>query len=118
MTIAEALREDTPLLITFGTPAYCETATCGPQVQVVSKLKEGFQDQANFIHVEVFENPHLIEGGRPTGGIVPAALEWNLPTEPWTFILDQAGRIQAKFEAFTTEVELEGALEEVLRAQP
>ena len=118
LSVDQALEAGKPLVVVFATPAFCVTATCGPQVQVVSQLKERFQDQANFIHVEVFENPHLIEGGRPTGGIVPAALEWNLPTEPWTFILDQAGRIQAKFEAFTTEVELEEALEEVLRAKP
>ena len=118
LSVHQALEAGKPLVVVFATPAFCVTGTCGPQVQVVSQLKERFQDQANFIHVEVFENPHLIEGGRPTGGLVPAVLEWNLPTEPWTFILDQAGRIQAKFEAFTTEVELEEALEEVLGAKP
>jgi len=68
--------------------------------------------------VEVFENPHLIEAGRPAGGFVPAVLEWNLPTEPWTFVLDRAGRVQAKFEAFTTVEELEDALQKVLDSQP
>ena len=117
LSIHEALVAGKPLVVVFATPAFCVTATCGPQVQVVSQLKERFQDQANFIHVEVFENPHLIEGVRPAGGLVPAVLEWNLPTEPWTFVLDRAGRVQAKFEAFTTEEELGEALEAVLRVQ-
>ena len=117
LSIRRALEAGKPLVVVFATPAFCVTATCGPQVQVVSQLKEQFQDQANFIHVEVFEDPHLIKGGRPAGGFAPAALEWNLPTEPWTFVLDQAGRVQAKFEAFATEEEIREALEEVLRVQ-
>ena len=117
LSIRQALETGKPLVVVFATPAFCVTATCGPQVQVVSQLKERFQDQATFIHVEVFENPHLIEGGRPAGGFVPTVDEWNLPSEPWTFVVDRAGRVQAKFEAFTTEEELEEALEEVLREQ-
>ena len=115
LSVHQALEAGKPLVVVFATPAFCVTATCGPQVQVISQLMDRFQDQANFIHVEVFENPHLIEGGRPKGGFVPAVLEWNLPTEPWTFVLDRAGRVQAKFEAFATEEELEEALEGVLR---
>ena len=118
LSIHQALEAGKPLVVVFATPAFCVTSTCGPQVEVVSQLKEGFQDRVNFIHVEVFENPHLIEGGRPAGGIVPAVTEWNLPTEPWTFVVDRAGRVQAKFEAFTTEEELEDALQEVLSSQP
>ena len=117
LSVHQALEARKPLVVVFATPAFCVTATCGPQVQVVSQLKERFQDQANFIHVEVFEDPHLIEGGRPAGGFVPSVAEWNLPTEPWTFVLDQAGRVRAKFEAFTTEEELASALEEVLKSQ-
>ena len=114
LSVHQALEAGKPLVVVFATPAFCITATCGPQVEVVSQLKERFQDRANFIHVEVFEDPHVIEGGRPTGGFVPAVLEWNLPTEPWTFVLDRAGRVQAKFEAFTTLEELEDALQKVL----
>ena len=107
LSIHDALQAGKPLVVVFASPAICVTNTCGPQVQVLSQLKERFQDQANFIHVEVFADPHLIEGSRPTGGVVPAVLDWNLPTEPWTFILDHAGTVKAKFEAFATEEELE-----------
>ncbi|GIT69223.1 MAG: hypothetical protein Ct9H300mP27_03270 [Chloroflexota bacterium] len=53
--------------VVFATPAFCVSATCGPQLEILTRLKEKYQDRVNFIHVEAFENPHLKEGGRPAG---------------------------------------------------
>jgi hypothetical protein len=114
LSIHEALEAGKPLVVVFATPAFCVSATCGPQVEMVSQVKERHQEDANFIHVEVFEDPHLIEGGRPTGGYVPAVEEWGLPTEPWTFVVDREGNVHAKFEQFTTAEEIEQALQDVL----
>ena len=113
LSVHKALQEDKPLVVAFATPAFCVTAVCGPQVEVLSQLKDQFGGRANFIHVEAFENPHLIQGGRPSGGFAPAVTEWNLPTEPWVFIVNKEGLIHAKFEAFTTLEELQASLEEV-----
>ncbi len=115
VSLREALEQDKPVLVAFSTPRFCVSATCGPQLEVVSRMKDRYSDRANFIHVEVFKDPHLIKGGRPpTGGYVSAVEEWNLPSEPWTFIIDKSGRVHAKFEQFTTEEELEAALLEVV----
>ena len=123
VSLHEALEQDKPVMVAFSTPRFCVSATCGPQLEVVSRMKDRYSGRANFIHVEVFKDPHLIKGGRPpTGGpdggsgspYVPAVEEWNLPSEPWTFVIDRSGRVHAKFEQFTTEEELEAALLEVL----
>ena len=114
LSIHQALLEKKPLVVVFATPAFCVSATCGPQVEMVSQVKERYGDQANFIHVEVFKNPHLIKGGRPGGGLVAAVEEWGLPTEPWTFVVDREGRVRAKFEQFTPAEEIEAALKDLL----
>ena len=44
----------------------------------------------------------------------PLLEEWGLETDEWTFVIDAAGAIAARFEAFTPEVELEQALLAVL----
>ena len=116
MSIHSALASGQPLVVVFSTPAFCVTATCGPQVEVVSNLQDAYRDRANFIHVEVFQDPHLIEGQRPTGGVVPAVEEWNLPTEPWTFVVGGDGLIRAKFEQFAAAEEIEAALQDALAA--
>ena len=59
-------------MVVFATPAFCVSATCGPQLSELGKVKEEFGGRANFVHVEVFKDPHLITGGRPTAGLVPA----------------------------------------------
>lgn len=116
MSVDAALDTGKPLILVFSTPAFCVSATCGPQVAIISQIKEKYQNMANFIHVEVFENPHLIEGGRPVGDTVAAVAEWNLPTEPWTFVIDGEGLVRAKFEQFTTKKEIETALVDLFDA--
>ena len=113
LSIREAVADDKPFVVLFATPAYCVSFTCGPQVQELSGLREKHEGRANFIHVEVFEDPHLIEGGRPTGGLVDSVEEWGLPTEPWTFVVDANGIVRAKFEQYTPASVIEGALLEV-----
>ena len=114
LSVDEALEQDKPLVVLFSTPAFCVSATCGPQLDVLGNLRERYGDQANFIHVEVFEDPHLIEGDRFSARQAPAVEEWGLPTEPWTFIVDGDGLVRAKFEQFTPEEILEAALKELL----
>ncbi len=114
MSIADAVASGEPLVVAFSTPAFCTTATCGPQLDVVKQMKGQFADRANFIHVEVYDNPHEIQGDLSNARIAPAVTEWGLPSEPWTFVVDADGLVTAKFEGFATLVELEQALRAVL----
>ena len=114
LTIAQAIADPMPSLVAFSTPAFCQTATCGPQLEVVKSLQDEYGGRANFIHVEIYDNPLEIEGDLSRGRTVPAVTEWNLPSEPWTFILDAQGLVASKFEGFATSEELEEALAAVL----
>ncbi len=115
ITIAEAVTSGKPLVVVFSTPAYCTTATCGPQLDVVKRLSESYSGRANFIHVEVYDNPHEIQGDLSNARIAPAVTEWGLPSEPWTFVIDADGLVSAKFEGFATLDELGEALGGIIR---
>ena len=116
MTVADALKSSRPSLIAFATPLFCSTATCGPQLQVLSALNERHAGKVNFIHIEVYENPHEMKEDFSAGRVSPHMDQWGLLTEPFTFVLDAGGRVTSKFEGFATEKELEAALAEVLPA--
>ena len=116
VSIHEAIAEGKPFVVVFSTPRYCTTGTCGPQLEQVSDLQGRYGDRANFIHVEVYKDPHLYGEGRRPGkdDIADAVREWGLPTEPWTFVVDAEGIVRAKFEAFTSAMSIEEALLETL----
>ena len=114
LTVADAIDAHKPFVVTFSTPAFCRSGTCGPQLDVVKDLKNTYWREANFIHVEVYDNPIETHPDFSNARIVRAMTEWGLPTEPWTFVIDSEGKVAAKFEAFATKDELDEALRAVL----
>ena len=57
VTIADAVESGKPTVIVMASPAFCTNAVCGPQVEVLRELKNEFPDSANFIHVDLYDNP-------------------------------------------------------------
>jgi len=114
MTIAEALEEEKPLVVTFATPAFCMSVTCGPQLEVIKDTKMKYRDRVNFIHVEVFDNPIEMREDGSKGRLSPIMTEWGLRTEPYTFVMDSQGYVSARFEGYVTGDELREAIEETL----
>lgn len=117
MTVADALAAGQPLLVVFATPAFCETRFCGPVVDNVKEVSPEFEDRLVFIHIEPFEldaDGQLVTGEDGFPVPVGAVVEWNLPTEPWVFIIDAQGRITARFEGAAGPEELREAIKGVL----
>ncbi len=112
----DAVATGMPTVISFSTPAYCQTGTCGPQTDVLSELDEKYKGRANFIHVEIFDNPEeMLDAGDPSIGIeTPIIFEWEFYTEPWTFVVDGDGIVAGRFESFVTLEEIEGYLLPIL----
>lgn len=121
LTVREAVGSGRPTLVVFASPAFCTSATCGPQVDTVAELRETYAGQANFIHIEIYDNPDEIQGDLEAGRLSPAVDEWGLSALPhwfnesWTFVLDGAGVIRGRFEGFATRAELETSLKAALR---
>ena len=114
LTVAEALDTGRPLVITFATPAFCQTRFCGPVVeQVVRPLYERYGEQAEFLHIEPFD---IAEARKGRLVPIPAIEEWGLRTEPWVFVIDRSGRVAAKFEGITSFEEVEAALSPLVEA--
>ncbi len=113
MTVAEALDSGLPSVVSFASPAFCQSATCGPQVDVITAVKDRLSGRANFIHIEVYDSPDKLTD-LSRARLVPQMGEWGLPAEPFTFVLDAEGRVAAKFEGFVNEDELVAALQAVL----
>ena len=120
VTVKEAIESPLPAVVVFASPAFCTTATCGPQVDTVSELRAAYDGQAHFIHVEIYDNPDEIQGDLTKAEISSVVDEWGMTqlphwfNESWTFVLDAEGRIQGRFEGFATLTELEETLQGTL----
>ena len=110
VSVAEAVKAGIPAVISFATPAFCVSATCGPQVADLSNMASKYSGQANFVHVEVYRDPHLIDPQDPVRHLAPAVEEWGLVSEPWTFVVGRDGKIKARFEQYVPPKVLESAL--------
>ena len=110
LNLKQALTTNKPTVIVFATPAFCSTSTCGPQVDVLVALEKNLRDKVNFIHVEIYDNINHLQGNLKNATVSTSVKEWGLPSEPWTFIIDNSGIISSKFEGFTTYDELHDAI--------
>ena len=120
LTIAEALETRQPLMVVFASPALCTSPTCGPQTETVEELKDQYKGQANFIHVEVYDNPDEIQGDLSRARFAPIIDTWGFTrledyrNESFVFIIGRDGLISAKYEGYAAKEELEKGLAEVL----
>jgi hypothetical protein len=104
-SIAGSLKAHIPFVVTFATPRFCTSRTCGPVVDVVDRVRRRFaRASIRFIHVEIYA------GNDPRNGRNRWVQEWHLPSEPWTFLVGGDGRIKAKFEGSVSVGELERAI--------
>jgi len=94
-----------PVVLTFATPALCASRVCGPVVDVAEQVKSAHQDEAEFIHMEIYEDNQVEKGFRPQ------VADFGLPTEPWAFAIDREGKVAARLEGAFSVRELEQSVE-------
>jgi hypothetical protein len=96
-----------PIVLVFATPALCQSRVCGPVVDVAQQVADEYKGQADFIHMEVYNDNDIAKGIRPQ-------LEaFNLETEPWTFLIDHNGVIRDRLEGAYGVEELEAAMRSI-----
>ncbi len=114
-SIVEAIDQRRPALVLFGTPAYCESQFCGPEVSELQRLASAYPDRAVYIHVEIWKNfntqPQVVNEG---------AADWllrELPdgspemTEPWLYLIGADGIIVDRWGSLFDPADVEAALE-------
>ena len=77
-------------------------------IAAIQKLHAGYAEQANFIHVEIYQFPFDQQK------VAKAVDEWHLPSDPWTFIVDKTGIVRDRFEGAAPIEELEPSIKTVL----
>ena len=113
ISIADAVADAKPFVVVFASPGFCTNAFCGPQAEVLSEVRQLFGDAANYVHVDLYENPEQVRYGEEPIE-TPILEEWGLHTDEWTFVVNADGVVTHRFEAFAPLAEVEAALASVL----
>jgi len=94
-----------PIVLLFATPQFCQSRVCGSVVDVAEQVKAEYEDEAAFIHMEIYE------GNDPGNEVRSQVRAFRLPVEPWLYAIDSDGIIRAAVEgAFGVEL-MEEAVE-------
>ena len=104
--LAEVLGE-TPVVLLFATPALCQSRVCGPVVDVAEQVKSEVGGEVAFIHMEIYED------NDPSKGPREQVRAFNLPSEPWLFVIDREGRINSRIEGAFSVADLTDAVRRV-----
>jgi hypothetical protein len=100
---ADALGQK-PIVLLFATPALCQSRVCGPVVDIAEQVKSSYGADADFIHMEIYNDNEVDKGFREQ------VVKWHLPTEPWVFTIDRDGKVAARIEGAFSARELEAAI--------
>ena len=96
-----------PVVLLFATPQLCQSRVCGPVVDVEAQVEAEMGDAAEYIHMEIFKE------NDPNKGVRPQVRDFNLPSEPWLFVIDEKGIIRERIEGAFGLEELRNAVRRV-----
>ncbi|MFN0027400.1 MAG: hypothetical protein ACKV2O_09520 [Acidimicrobiales bacterium] len=106
VTLTEALASAKPVAYLVGTPAHCQTAICGPVLDLLIEAAKEFP-QVTYIHSEIYAD----EDGT---AIAPAVEALALPFEPLLYLVGADGVVTRRLDVIYDRAELKAALTELV----
>jgi hypothetical protein len=96
VTLAAAIGTGKPVVFEVGTPKFCSSQVCGPNLDEVLVVRDRVGGEAVFVHADVYvdDKPETIQKQK----VAPTYREWGLRSEPWLFIIDRKGVIAEWYE--------------------
>jgi hypothetical protein len=110
ITLREALAKGSPVAFLVATPQFCQTAICGPVLDVLLNVHTEFP-QITFLHSEVYPSVAAAQPGAQK--TVEAITAYKLFFEPWLLLARPDGSVERRLDVIFDEVELREALTEL-----
>ena len=107
-TVADSIEAGRPVVVAVATPVYCRTRFCGPLTEVIAELALRYDDRADFIHLEVWEDFDSQTLNDAAAAFIQTDIGGN---EPWVFLIGDDGRIAARWDNILDVPALTEALE-------
>lgn len=102
ITLTEALGRGTPVAFLVATPAFCQTAACGPVVDVLTAQRDAFPG-ITMVHAEVYTDTSIAT-------TTEAVDAYRLPFEPVLYLAGADGVVRERLDSIFDADELVPAL--------
>lgn len=103
VSLSQALKAGKPVAYLIGTPAYCQTAVCGPVLDLLLAERANRPD-FTMVHSEVYTDSTIET-------VAPAVTAYHMNFEPGLFIADAKGTLVARLDSIYDTQELKAALD-------
>jgi hypothetical protein len=107
VTLREALAGGTPVALLVATPKFCQTAICGPVLDVLLSQKDQFP-QIKMLHAEVYPSEADAQPGKQK--LTDVVNAYGLTFEPALYLARADGTIANRLDTIFDGVELHDAL--------
>jgi len=107
VSLDQALTSGLPTVLLVSTPAFCQTAICGPVLDLLVERQMRVGDRATLIHAEVYTDESLEE-------TTPTVNALGLRYEPSLFLADADGTVRARLDYTFDATELDESLDALL----
>ncbi len=109
-TVADSLDAERPVVVAITTPVYCVSQFCGPLTDVLADVALEYEDRADIIHLEVWEDFEEQQLNTSAAEWIQTEMGGN---EPWVFLVDGDGTILDRWDNVLDLDELRAALTEL-----
>lgn len=109
-TVAEVVAAGEPMALLVATPAFCQTAVCGPVLDVLLGVLPDVPG-VTAVHAEVYADP---ESGEQPLEPAPVVEALGLPFEPVLYTVGADGVVRERLDYIFGEAEIRRALEDLV----
>ena len=102
-----------PVALVVATPAFCQTAICGPVLDVVLGQMAPY-DGVTFIHAEVYKDPAHRSSPVVPADFAPIVTALGLPFEPVLYTIGADGTVRERLDYIFDGEEVRGALDRLV----
>lgn len=88
-SVPELLNSKKPFVVLFATPARCQTAYCGPVLDLTKEVAS--KSNLETVHVEIYKDDI-------SNDVLDAVSTWDLPSEPWLFLVSADGKVLKRLD--------------------
>ena len=107
---ADVLKTKGPSALLISTPGFCQTAVCGPVLELLVSERDNFP-KIRMVHAEVYIDPQEFATGKPNPRTTDAVNTYGLSFEPSLVVVNDAGVVVSRLDFTWDRAELRTALQ-------